>query len=117
MAVGPSDLVGHAVAVGVRVSVCVPREVVHAVVGAVAVVVVVGVGADPVAVHVVPLGVVQRERVIRVVPSVAVVVVVLGTGVVVRDVDAYGGPVAVAQCYLSGRWRLGVFCVAERGVC
>ena len=81
---------------------CVPREVVHAVVGAVAVVVVVGVGADPVAVHVVPLGVVQRERVIRVVPAVVVVIVVHGTGVVLVGVDADGGPVAVAQHYLAG---------------
>ena len=111
-----ADLVWHPVAVRVGVGVRVAWEVVDAIVGAVAVVVVVGVRSDPVAVHVVPLAVIGRERVVSVGVAVVVVVVVHGSGVVGRGVQAHCGAVPVAQHDLACHWlhvSARVACVAE----
>ena len=94
-------------------------EVVRAIVPSVAVVVVVGVGADPVSVHVVPLAGIGRERVVSVGVAVVVVVVVHGPGVVGRGVQAHCGAVPVAQHDLACHWlhvSARVVCVAERCV-
>ena len=119
MTIGHSDLVWHPVAVGVCGCMSVAWEVVYAIVDAVSVVIVVGVRTDPVAVHVVPLAVIGRERVVSVGVAVVVVVVVHGPGVVGRGVQAHCGAVPVAQHDLACHWlhvSARVACVAERCV-
>ena len=92
-----SDLIWHPVAVRVGVGVRVSWEVVDAIVGPVAVVVVVGVRTDAVAVQVVPLRFIGRERVVIVGEAVVVVVVINGTSVVGRGVQAHCGAVPIDQ--------------------
>ena len=114
-----SDVVWHPIAICVCGCMSVSWEVVRAIVHPVAVIVVVGVGADPVAVHVVPLAVIGRERVVSVGVAVVVVVVVHDTGVVGRCVQAHSGAVPVAQHDLACHWlhvSARVACVAERCV-
>ena len=92
-AVGRQEVVGHAVAVEVLTRAHVERERVAAVRDAIAVVVIVGVVADAVAVGVIPLGVVEDEGVDYVVVPVTVIVAVQHQGA--RAAGGHGVGLAV----------------------